>query len=164
MEGKGSVRETFDEGAQTVEFAFVIIPLLAFVFLIIDIGWMIFAKATLQEAVREGVRYGVTGQVMGGQAGVSSSVRQVVMQYAGGFIPSGNAQTDISVQFYSASTLSPVTGPASCAGGNVMTVSISGVSVNPLAAIVFSNTPLTLSATSSDVIESSPNGIVPSCN
>lgn len=164
MKGKKTVRETFDEGAQTVEFAFVIIPLLAFVFLIIDIGWVIYAKATLQEAVREGVRYGVTGQVMNGQAGVTSSVRQVVIQYAGGFIPSGNAQTDISVNYYSASTLAPVTGPTSCAGGNVMTVSINGISVSPLATIVFSNTPLVLSATSSDVIESDPNGIVPSCN
>ncbi len=164
MEGKRSARETFDEGAQTVEFAFVIIPLLAFVFLIIDIGWVIFAKATLQEAVREGVRYGVTGQVLTGQAGMTSSVRQIVMQYAGGFIPSGNAQTDISVQYYSAATLSQLTGAGSCAGGNVLTVTVSGVSINPLAAILFSNTPMVLSATSSDVIESDPNGIVPSCN
>ncbi len=163
MAGHKPVNQAHDEGSEMVEFSLVIVPMLAFVFLIMNVGWMIFAKATLQEAVREGVRYGVTGQVMGGQAGVSSSVRQVVLQYSGSFIPAGSAQTDISVQYLSPQTLQPLSGLGACAGGNVLQVKVSGISVSPLAALLISPAPLVMSAVSSDVMESDPNGIPPSC-
>ena len=156
-------RESFDEGSETVEFGLVIIPMLAFVFLIMNVGWVIFAKASLQEAVREGVRFGVTGQVTTGQAGVSSSIQQIVQQYSNGFVTVANAPTKVSVHYFSAQTLSAVSGAGACAGGNVVQVSVSGISVSPLAALLISPTPLILSATSSDIMESSPNSITPSC-
>ena len=163
VERRASVRESFEEGSEVVEFGLVIIPMLALVFLIMNVAWMIFAKASLQEGVREGVRYGVTGQIINGQAGVSSSIRQVVLQYSGGFISSSRAQTAISVQYLSPQTLTPLSGPGSCAGGNVLQVSVNGIPVSPLAALLISPAPLVMSAISSDIIESSPNGIPPSC-
>lgn len=163
MERHRAARESFDEGSETVEFCLVIIPMLALVFLIINVGWIIFAKANLQEAVREGVRFGITGQVAAGQAGVTSSIRQVVQQYSGGFISAANAQSKISIQYFSPQTLTPVNGIASCAGGNVVEVSVDNISINPLAALLISPGAMILSATSSDIMESSPNGILPSC-
>jgi Flp pilus assembly protein TadG len=163
VERHRTARESFDEGSETVEFGLVIIPFLAFVFLIMNVGWVIFAKASLQQAVREGVRFGITGQVTTGQAGVSSSIRQVVQQYSAGFVSTANAQSKISIQYFSPQTLAPVSGVASCAGGNIVTVSISNIPVSPLAALLISPAPLILGATSSDIMESSPNGILPSC-
>jgi Flp pilus assembly protein TadG len=163
VERNRSARESFDEGSEIVEFGLVIIPMLAIVFLIMNVGWIIFAKASLQQAVREGVRFGVTGQVTTGQAGVSSSIRQVVQQYSGGFVSAANAQSKISIQYFSPQTLSPITGVTSCVGGNIVTVTISNISVSPLAALLISPAPLSLGATSSDVMESDPNGIPPSC-
>ena len=122
--------ESFDEGTEIVEFSLVIIPMLGLVFLIMNVAWMIFAKATLQEAVREGVRFGVTGQVIIGQAGVSSSIRQVVQQYSEGFISASNASSEITIQYLSPQTLTPVTGVTSCEGGNVLQVTASNVSVS----------------------------------
>lgn len=157
-------REAFDEGSEIVEFSLVLIPMLGLVFLILNIGWVLFAKASLQEAVREGVRYGVTGQQpLTGQPGLTSSIRQVVLQYSAGFIPASAAQTEISVQYLSPSTLQPLSGPASCAGGNLLEVSVSGVAVSPLATLLIGSAPMNLGAFSADVMESSPNGIVPSC-
>ena len=155
--------KSFDEGTEIVEFGLVIIPMLGLVFLIMNIAWVIFAKATIQEAVREGVRYGVTGQVLSGQAGVTSSVRKVVQDYAAGFVNASNASTVVSVQFLAPATLTPVTGVTSCAGGNVIQVSVNNIAVTPLASLLISPAALILSATSSDVMESSPNGIPPSC-
>ena len=43
-----------------------LLPFLALGFLVLDTGWTMFVKATLQNAVQEGARYGVTGQVSGG--------------------------------------------------------------------------------------------------
>jgi Flp pilus assembly protein TadG len=164
LERKRLIAESFDEGSESVEFGFVLVPLLAVVFLIINVGWIIFAKASLQEAVREGVRFGVTGQVTAGQAGVSSSIRQVVQQYSVGFVTPANASSKVSIQYLSPQTLGTVSGAGACAGGNIVQVSISGISVSPLASLLINPAPLVLSATSSDVMESSPNnGIPPSC-
>ena len=158
-----SISACAEQGTEIVEFSLVLIPMLGLTFLIMNIGWVLFAKASLQEAVREGVRYGVTGAPLNGQPGLTSSIRQVVLQYSAGFIPAGRAQTEISIQYLSPSTLQPVTGAGSCAGGNILQVSISGTAVSPLSALLISPSALNLGAISSDVMESSPNGIVPSC-
>jgi Flp pilus assembly protein TadG len=163
VERKRSARETFDEGSEIVEFGLVLVPMLALVFLVINVGWMIFAKASLLEAVRSGVRFGVTGQVTTGQAGVTSSIRQVVQQNSSGFISAANAASKISIQYFAPATLSPVAGVSRCAGGNIVQVSATGVAIAPLAAVLISPAPLTLSAASSDIMESSPNNITPSC-
>lgn len=153
-------RRSSEKGTELVEFGLTLIPFLGLVFLVINIAWMFFAKSSLQEAVREGVRFGVTCQVLPGQSGLANSVRQVVQQYSAGFVNSNNAQSNVSVQFFSPSNLStPLSGPSSTLGGNVIQVSVSGISVTPLASLLISHTPLTLGASSSDVMESPPNGI-----
>jgi Flp pilus assembly protein TadG len=139
------------DGSQLVEFAIVILPLFAILLFVVDLSWAIFAKASLQEAVREGVRYAVTGQ--GGPA----SVQQVVQQHSFGFIPQANA---VCVQYSSASN--PGKYGATNAGGNVVTISVQNVAINPLGPLWRSSSPVMLGAISSDVMESLPAGTVPS--
>ncbi len=150
-------RRSFDEGNELIEFSLVIIPLLAFLLLIMDGAWIIFAKASLQEAVREGVRYAITGQ------GGDSSIQQTVAQYSFGFIPQSSAGCYVSVQYFAESAIgTPLSGVDSNAGGNVVQINVSGITISPLGPLLRSATPITLSAVASDVMESSPNGVPPS--
>lgn len=142
-----------EEGSEITELSLVLLPLLGVLFLIIDVSWVLFARSSLQEAVREGVRYGVTGQTFTGEC-LTASVQQVVQQNSFGFISAANMSHQVSVQFYLQSNLStPVSGSGATAGGNVIKVSVSGVSVSPIGPILIAATPFLLSASSSDVME-----------
>ncbi|MBV9767527.1 MAG: pilus assembly protein [Acidobacteriaceae bacterium] len=149
---------TSERGSAIIEFGIVLLPLLGFLFLTLDVAWGIFAKATLQEAAREGVRFAVT---CGSTTGLDAATRQVVQKYSFGFITSANKNSDISIQYYSPSNLSsPVTGQLNAtAGGNIVQVSISGISVKSFGSIFRSKTPLSPTAIATDVMESSPGGI-----
>jgi hypothetical protein len=52
----------------------VLLPLCGFVFLILDMAWAFYVRATLQSAVREGVRYAITSQTMTGMGQDASNV------------------------------------------------------------------------------------------
>ena len=144
-----------------VEFGLVALPLFAFVFLLMDTSWVIFARATIQRAAREGVRFGVTGQVVAPSTCLGDSIRQVVVANSFGFIPASRAASMVSVTYLNPSNLNVMSGNGSTAGGNVLQVSISGLSIKALAPVWRSASPLSLSAASSDVLESPPNGTLP---
>jgi len=61
----------------------VLMPMLMFLFLILDIAWAVYSRSTLQYAVGEGVRYAVTSQTIG-TMGLRASVQTVVQQNAFG--------------------------------------------------------------------------------
>jgi Flp pilus assembly protein TadG len=145
-----------ERGSEIIEFGLVIVPLLAFVFLVVDIAWVLFAQSTLQYAASEGVRYAVTSQTMSGM-GQDASIRTTVIKNAFGFVTAATS-SNIAINYYNPSTLAATT---SNAGGNVVEIVISGVNVYPLGPIWRSQTALVLSARSSDVMESSPGGIPP---
>jgi Flp pilus assembly protein TadG len=136
------------------------VPLFAFLFLLFSTAWVIFARSTLQNAVREGVRFGVTGQTLGSSC-LGSSIQQVVYQYSFGFIPASMAAAEVQVTYYNPTTLAAISGTGATAGGNVLQVSVSGLSVNSFAPVWHSASPINLSASASDVLESPPNGILP---
>jgi hypothetical protein len=50
---------------------------------------------------------------------------------------------------------------SSNAGGNVVQVSATGVNIFPMAPLFHSSSPLSMTAVSSDIVESSPGGIPP---
>ena len=145
-----------EKGSEIVEFGLVILPLLAFVLLIADIGWVLFAQSTLQYAVSEGVRYAVTSQTMSGM-GQDASIRTVVISHAFGFVTNATA-SNIAINYYNPSTLLAT---SSNAGGNVVEIVISGVNIHPLGPLWRSGTAMVLTSRSSDVMESSPGGIPP---
>jgi Flp pilus assembly protein TadG len=49
-----------NQGQTTIEFALIAIILTGLIFLIMDLGVMLFVNLTMQYAVREGARYAVT--------------------------------------------------------------------------------------------------------
>ena len=138
-----------------------LLPLIALLLLAVDVAWSIFARATLQNAVREGVRFAVTGQVLPGNTCLGASVRQVVVQHSFGFVPAAQASSLVSVNYYSPTDLSAITGPGGPAGGNVVQVTVTGVSVRSFGPIWRNISPIPLTAMASDVMESSPNGVAP---
>jgi hypothetical protein len=168
-------------GVELLEFTLVLLPLLGFTFLLVDLGWTIYRRATLQFAVREGCRYAVTNQTQpltdaNGQAyGVINSIKWVVQQKAIGFL--GSKATDpgyslIQVNYYdpNASLTTPLAIPTSCAtntgqppnwGGNLVEVSVQNYQAAPLAPLLRSATPLNFTARSSDRLEANPMSGVP---
>jgi|HubBroStandDraft_5_1064220.scaffolds.fasta_scaffold467148_2 Flp pilus assembly protein TadG len=149
-----------ERGSQVIELALVLLPLCALVFLILDIAWAFYVKATLQNAVREGVRYAVTSQTMTG-LGQDASIKTVVQQNAMGLLSGSAGVALINIQYYLPTTLAPVSGLNSNQGGNIVDVYVQGYSLPPLGPIFRNPAPLSLGAQSFDRMEGSPGGIPP---
>jgi Flp pilus assembly protein TadG len=141
-----------------IEGTLVLIFLLALIFLIIDLSWAQFAKATLQNAVRAGVRYAVTSQTgtnaQGQPIGQVASIQQVVQGQSMGFI---SDPTTVSVNFYTpgggAPTSCPVATTGCNAGGQLVVVSVPNYSVNAFFPLLRSSTPVSFTVTAGDLIE-----------
>jgi Flp pilus assembly protein TadG len=150
LPGRWFKRAREDSGSQTVEFALVLIPLIGIVFLILDIAWVCFAQETLQHAVQMGVRAAITGSQQ--EAGIKS----VVQENALGFLAGSGGLNQITVQCYQPTNLSFA---VACSGGYVVEVAANNVQVSLLGPIIGANwTNVTLSANSSDIMESNPAG------
>jgi Flp pilus assembly protein TadG len=52
-------RRARQRGQELIEFTLMLFVILGFIYMIIDISWMVFTRASLQYAVREGCRYAV---------------------------------------------------------------------------------------------------------
>lgn len=152
-----------EAGSEVVEFGLVLLPLIGFVFLIMDVAWICFAQASLQHAVQVGVRAAITSYIPQGVTSQDSYIKSVVQSNAMGFLAGQNGLDNITIKYYTPSNLStPVTGVGSNSGGNVIEVAVKNVPVSALGPILRESlATLSLSATSSDVMESSPKGIAP---
>jgi len=150
-----------ESGSALIEFALTILPLFGLLFLILDVAWVIFAWSCLQEGAREGVRFAVTGQVPTGYACQDAAIRGVVQQYSFGFVNAQNASSVVGIQYYDPTTFQPLAGLGSNAGGNVVKITLSGIAIHSLGPVWRSVAPVTLAASSSDVVEGSPGGIPP---
>lgn len=130
--------------------------LFGLLFLLIDVSLAFFTKSTLQEAVQAGVRFAVTEQLGSGQSYLNDSIVQVVQQNAAGLLNGSSGACKISVNY-----LNPVTGLASTGnGGDVVEVSVAGYKYTPVG-ILKSASPITITASSSDVLEPCPLGGCP---
>jgi Flp pilus assembly protein TadG len=141
-----------------VEFALVLLPLLAIIFGIIDFGLAVFLRSTFRHAAREGARYAVTGRTAAG-VGQDASIRAVVQRNAMGFLNGSSGASKIFVRYYTPGTLVET---QSNAGGNIVEVSIEGYTWSWIAPVLRHAQPgLTVLARSSDRVENSPGGISP---
>jgi Flp pilus assembly protein TadG len=147
-------------GAAIVEMSFVVIALFGLLFLLIDLGWVVFAKASVQHAVREGCRFAVTSQTISGM-GHLASIQEVVRQNSMGFISPAQAASVVQVRFYNPDTLQQVHGAGSNAGGNLVIVAVENFEVRPLIPFVRSADPIRFSVRAADRMEASPMGIPP---
>uniref|UniRef100_Q01XW1 TadE family protein n=1 Tax=Solibacter usitatus (strain Ellin6076) TaxID=234267 RepID=Q01XW1_SOLUE len=166
-------------GVELIEFTLVMMPLLGFIFLVIDLGWTIYKRATLQFAVREGCRYAVINQLQplkdsnGNNYGMIDSVKYVVQQRAMGFLgstPSDPGYATIQVRFYdpNSSLTTAVAMPPDCTstivpnkGGYLVEVSVEHYKSQILGAIYKGSTPLDFVARSSDRMEADPSSGIP---
>lgn len=140
-----------------VEFSLVLIPLLAVVFLIMDIAWLYFAQASLQFAVQTGVRYAVTGQ--GTNATQATLIKQKVQSSAMGFLSGPVGLSKITINYYSPSNLTaPLTSPTANARGNVISIRVDNVVVTSFGMFLRTGSGKTvLSAVSTDMVEGAPS-------
>jgi Flp pilus assembly protein TadG len=145
--GKKRVR-----GASVIEAGFVFLPLVAVIFLILDLSFAIFVKTNLQNAVRDGVRYAVTGRLVGSHRYLNDSVVQVVQDNALGFLNGSDGACKVSVNYFNPDTGAASTGTQ----GDLVVVSVSGFSLSPFGPILRNAQPLQFSVSASDIMERCP--------
>src|ERR1035437_9563819 len=129
------------KGAEIMEFTLVFLPLLAMLLVLIDISWAVFAKSTLEYAVRTGVRTGIT--ITGTQAAaaggcVTDIVKAKVQANALGLLAGSSGLGKIKVNYFLPSgTSAAATDVSSQTDGNkplnIMQVSIQGFALRALA-------------------------------
>jgi Flp pilus assembly protein TadG len=96
------LRKQRQRGTEMLEFTLVILPVLGFVFLLLNVAWAVYSRATLQYAVSQGVRYAITSQTISG-LGQKDSIRTVVQRNAFGNLGANStspAWANIQVHFY----------------------------------------------------------------
>ena len=146
-------------GSVLVEGSFVILPLLAVLFGVLDLSIAVFVKNTVQFAVCQGVRYAVTSQTMAGM-GQDDSIKTVVQGYTLGFLdalsPDHIGKNRLSVTYYDPLALTAVAGVGSNIGGNIVVVSATGLSWAWMVPLLRNATPLQYSVSSADVMEATP--------
>jgi hypothetical protein len=144
------------KGSEVVELCLVLLPMMALLFLFLDIAWAVFARSTLQNAVRSGARYAVTGTTQAG-TGHINSIKSVVQTNSIGILAGQKGLDAIQVRFYSPETFTDISGlPGANGGGNLVEVSVEGFPWLPLAPVMRSGAPLLFTARSMDRMEASP--------
>jgi Flp pilus assembly protein TadG len=167
-------------GSELIEFTMVLVPLFSILFVLIDISWAIFAKSTLQYAIRAAVRQGVT--ITGTQATAAGEtltqmVKDTVQANALGLLSGTTGRAYIQVHYLmqdstSSTGLTDVSTNANGNNaGNIMQVSIVGFPLSPLVARIYTagsavdKAPTNLNVSSADAIEPSvdipPIGVAP---
>jgi len=156
-------RSRTERGSAVLEGALVILPLMAIGFALLDYPLGIFIQNTLRNAVREGVRFAITEQT--GGSGQDAAIMSVIENNSLGFLNaadlSGSPPTaTITIQYYNPVTLAAVNGVNSNAGGNICVVTAT-LQHSWMAPVWRSTGLLTFSASSSDMMEAPPGGVIP---
>jgi Flp pilus assembly protein TadG len=160
-------RKDSQRGNALIEATAVMLLMFGLLFLVVDLSLALFTKATLQQAVQAGVRFAITTRLASGQSYLNDSIVQVVQQNSLGMLNGSNGACKISINYFN-----PVTGAADTGNeGDVVEVSVAGYNYTPVG-ILKSASPISISASSSDVMESCPlagcppiaNPTPPSCN
>lgn len=135
-----STRRRARKGAELLEFTLVFLPLISMIMVLVDLSWAVFAKATMQQAVRYGVRVGVTitGSQVPTGSDLTTMVKDTVQQHSL-WLLKGTNRSLIKVNFFKppdAGTSNPMTDVTAAsdgnAAGNIMQVSVQGYSLAPL--------------------------------
>jgi len=157
-------------GAEPLEFTLVLLPMLAMVTVLLDTSWAVYAKATLQRAVRIGVRTGITltASQMATGACLTDTVKSAVQANSMGLLHGSSGLALIKVHYFEPPAVNS-TGAATDVSansdgdqpGNIMQVSVQGFSLVPLLPRIFNwnaaadTSPLVIQGVfSADLIES----------
>lgn len=128
------------KGAEIMEFTLVFLPMIMMILVLMDISWAVFAKSTLEYAVRTGVRTGIT--ITGAQATAAGGcltdiVKTRVQASALGLLAGSNGLSKIKVNYYLPSgTSAAATDVSTRTDGNkplnIMQVSVQGFALRAL--------------------------------
>jgi Flp pilus assembly protein TadG len=149
-------------GSAILEGSLVILPLMAICFALMDFPLAIFIQNTLRNAVREGVRYAITQQT--GGSGQDAAIKAVVENNSMGFFNEGDLtssppKSTFTITYYDQS-LAAVNGVGSNKAGNICVVTAT-IQRGWMAPLWRDTGLLSFSASSSDVMESPPGGVLP---
>jgi len=147
-----------------LEGSLVILPLMAICFALLDFPLAVFIQNTLRNAVREGVRFAITQQT--GAGGQDAAIKTTVESNSMGFLTDADLtasqpKATLTITYYDKATLAAVTGANSNAQGNICVVTAS-VTRGWMVPLWRDSGLLTFTASSSDVMEAPPNGVLPS--
>jgi len=130
-------RRRVSGGNALVENVFTLLPTLAMIFMMSDMGIALFRWSTLQNAVREGSRYAVTFDhtVNGVSVGQDAAIKAKVAEYAMNMVTTTDNPVHIFVNYYPAdgTTTTPIAVGANPPGnspGNVVEVSVQNISLS----------------------------------
>jgi Flp pilus assembly protein TadG len=134
-------------GAEPLEFTLVLLPLLAMVTVLLDTSWAVFAKATLQRAVRIGVRVGITltSTQMAQGACLTDTVKSTVQSNSMGLLHGSSGLALIKVHYFQPPAVNSTSAATDVSTnsdgdqpGNIMQVSVQNFSLIPLLPRIFS--------------------------
>lgn len=154
---KNLLRRARQRGNEIIEFTLCLFPILGFLFMTLDIAWMVFTRATLQNAVQQGMRFAVVTRAnYAGPAAQKTAIKNAVKWWSGNMLR--GKEDLIDVKWYSPSNLSTplplvnADGSPSHANdaGNVVKVSVENFVAAPLLGIFHDLTPWAFRARSSD--------------
>ena len=161
-------RAVAQRGSEAIEFTFVMLPLFAMLFILLNIAWAVFAKSTLQRAVRMGVRAGITITTTSPGSCLTDVVKSTVQANSLGLLNGTTGLGYIKVNYFLPPAPSSTTAPTDVssainadAGGNIMQVSVQGYSLVPIVPRLYSwqqaedESPLIVNVYAADLIEPS---------
>ena len=154
------------KGNAYLEFALVFILLLTMIVGLFEFTWVLFLRATLHHAVREGVRHAITGNPSQGQSGVlglDDSVKQAIKANAFGLLSDADLDAHVALEFFDASCNGQAAGcgagggapaTADAVAGSIVRVSINCYNLTPITTLIRKNptggaNPFTLTVSSS---------------
>ncbi len=138
-----------ESGAVIVEFAWVMMPTLGFMFITMTIAWVIFAWSCVQEGVREGARAAVTCTP---NTGLTAAIQQTVIANSLGFVTSSNASGVLHVQYFTQPNLALLPVGQQVVNGDIVKISVQGLPVYQFPAILWTPSLLSVGASSADVM------------
>jgi TadE-like protein len=165
-------RNRRQKGSDVLEFTLVLLPMLAMLFVLLDTGWAIFAKSTLQRAVQIAVHSGVNMSASQLPQGLclTDAVKSTVQQNSLGLLSGASGLGLIKVNYLmppapsSSGSITDVSNQAAGdSPGNIMQVSVQNFWLQPLLPRIFGwnqaadNSPMAISVYAADMIEPSPN-------
>jgi len=162
--GRGDGRS----GNAFIEFGLVFILMITLLIGMFEFIWVLYIRATLHNAVREGVRFAITG---GDGSALDGAIKQVIERNSGGLIKGAELDEYVSIEFFDADCPSgascPAGGASSAAGasaeaGAIVKVAVNCYEVMPITSLIRRDpstgkrVPFMLTVTASDKMEPFP--------
>lgn len=155
-------------GNAFIEFGLVFVLMITLLIGMFEFIWVLYIRATLHNAVREGVRFAITG---GDGSGLDDSVKSVIERNSGGLISGSELDEYVSIEFFDADCPNGASCPAGGAAsagaaqaraGSIVKIAVNCYEVLPITSLIRRDPstgeriPFVLTVTASDKMEPFP--------